>query len=290
MAIEAGTAAMSAATAAPGDVRWVIHGGTSLQGAVGWPLHHAIQHGVVGAQGNSLEVKQYCAGGLTSWLLASGLLDPKGAAICTGADNWSWGDRFVTSRSDGGEPFSDVAHAAVLSTQDGFAQILGSGTASCPSQANAWQPREPFWESTTLDDYRRTFSCAAEAWKAEWAQDSFRMLVDAVETAMTAARISPQYVTHFVQPAGSGGLYRSLARTIDLPWSDSLCEHYLDCGYLGTSSAVAGMMHFAKAGDFAAGSIALLLAVEYQMSATAVILRITRRPKISVSDVIGVAS
>jgi len=283
MAIQAGRAALTAAAVPPSDVEWLIHCGSGYQGSTGWPVHHHIQHGVIGQRGNAFEVRQLCAGGLTTWLMADRLAVGGSAVICTGADNWSWDDRFAASRSVGGDPFSDVAHAAVLSTRGGFAKILGTGTASCPEQAQLWQTRQAFWGHATMDDFRTTFARVAGSRTRDAARDSFEMLAHAAATALKEAQISPQYVTHFV-PHGSrsGQTYRSLAKALGLPWAESLHQNNLDNGYLGVSTQAAGLMHLAQAGSLTTDSIVLLLAAEYQLSATAIVLRITRPPVVSI--------
>lgn len=267
----------------PSDVDWLIHCGSGYQGSMGWPVHHHIQHGVIGNHGNAVEVRQYCAGGLTSWLVADRLAASGNAVICTGADNWSWDDRCAASRSVGGEPFSDVAHAAVLSTRGGFAKILGTGTASCPEQAQPWRTQEAFWEHATMADFRATLVRVAGSRTSGSARESFDMLVHAAMTALKDAQISPQYVTHFVPHSSrTGEPYRSLAKAIDLPWEDSLHQNNLDNGYLGVSTQPAGLLQLAATGSLGADSIVLLLAAEYQLSATAIVLRVTRPPAVSI--------
>jgi 3-oxoacyl-[acyl-carrier-protein] synthase III len=291
MAISVGREALRASERPPEDVRWVLHGGSGLQGSAGWPVHHHIQHGIVGANGNALEVKQYCSGGLTSWLLATGLLVDDGVVVCTGADNWSWDDRFVAARAVGGEPFSDVAHAAVLSKDRGFAKIIGVGTASCAGQADVWQTRESFWEHATLEHYGDAYARAVASRTEGLTRDSFKMLTRAVTSALADARVSPQYVTHFVpHGSGSGEPYRTLAKAMDLPWSTSLYEHNLDSGYLGVSTQVAGVVHLIETGQLAADSIVLLLAAEYQLSATAMVMSVRRLPRLSQSGLVKVAA
>lgn len=283
MAIAVGRSALSAAGVPPSDVEWLIHCGSGYQGSMGWPMHHHIQDGVIGNHGNAFEVRQLCAGGLTSWVLADRLASAGAAVLCTGADNWSWTDRFGASRTVGGEPFADVAHAAVVSRRAGFAKILGVGTASRPEQARPWQTREPFWEHATMADFRSTVARVAESRTPAASRDSFDMLVDATATALKEAQISPQYVTHFV-PHGSrsGEPYRSLAKVLELPWAESLYQNNLDAGYLGVSTQAAGLVALAQAGELTRDSIVLLLAAEYQLSATAMVLRITRRPAVSI--------
>jgi 3-oxoacyl-[acyl-carrier-protein] synthase-3 len=285
MAIQVGRAALKAAAVPPSEVGWVIHCGSGYQGSTGSPTHHHIQHGVVGQQGNALELRQLCAGGLTSWLIADRLAAAGDAVICTGADNWSWDDRFATSRSVGGEPFSDVAHAAFLSPRRGFAKILGTASASCPEQSQPWRTREAFWEHAKMADFRTTFGQVAAARTAAEARDSFEMLVHAATMALKEARVSPQYVTHFVPHSSRGGEpYRSLAKVLGLPWAESLHEHNLDTGYLGVSTQAGALAQLAKTGSLSTDSIVLLLAAEYQLSATAIVLRITRAPAVSTDD------
>ena len=95
MAVEVGKAALAACEVRAEQVQWVLHTGSGPQGSQGWPIHHHIQNGIVGRNGNALEVKQNCAGALTSWLVGSRLIVDDGVLICTGADNWSWTDRFA---------------------------------------------------------------------------------------------------------------------------------------------------------------------------------------------------
>src|SRR5437879_3481182 len=125
MAVQVGRATLAAASSEPSDIGWVIHCGSGPQGSAGWPVHHHIQDGIVGRQGNAFELRQFCAASLTSWVIADSMTSSGSAVICTGADNWSWDDRFAVSRSVGGQPFSDVAHASVISPRAGFAKILG---------------------------------------------------------------------------------------------------------------------------------------------------------------------
>jgi hypothetical protein len=47
------------------------------------------------------------------------------------------GASFADARTVGGEPFSEVAHATVISQNGECAEPLGSGAASCPEQAHA---------------------------------------------------------------------------------------------------------------------------------------------------------
>jgi 3-oxoacyl-[acyl-carrier-protein] synthase III len=291
MAIQVGRAALAAGATEPPDIDWVIHCGSGYQGSAGWPVHHHIQDGIVGRHGNAVELRQYCAGGLTSWVLADPMTSSGGTVLCTGADNWSWDDRFVTSRSVGGEPFSDVAHAAVISPRAGFAKILGAATASCPEQADPWRTREAYWEHASRADFAAAYSRAVGSRTSCAARNSFHMMVQAVRTALTETHLSPQYVTHFVpHSSASGEPYRSVAKTVGLPWAESLHRNNLDHGYLGVSTEVAGLVHLAKFGDLQADSIVLLLAAEYQLSATAVVLRIIRPPVVSSDGVIRTAA
>jgi 3-oxoacyl-[acyl-carrier-protein] synthase III len=291
MATQVGRAALAAASSQPPDIGWVIHCGASYQGSAGWPVHHHIQHGIIGHHGNALELRQYCAGGLTSWVIADPMASAGNAVICTGADNWSWDDRFVTSRSVGSGPFSDAAHAAVISGQTGFAKVLGTATASCPEQSAPWRTREAYWEHTTRDDFRAAYSRAVDSRTSDATRDSFRMMVHAVTNALAEAHLSPQYVTHFVpHSSGNGEPYRSVAKVVDLPWAESLHQSYLDQGYLGVSTEVAGLIQLAESGELQADSIVLLLATEYQLSATAVVLAIIKPPAVSVDGLIRTAA
>lgn len=291
MAIRVGRAALAAATPAPSEIGWVIHCGSGYQGSVGWPVHHHIQDGIIGRHGNAFELRQYCAGSLTSWIIAGTMTRSGSSVICTGADNWSWDDRFVTSRSVGGEAFSDAAHAAVISPRAGFAKILGTGTASCPDQSGVWRTREAYWEHAGRDDFLAAYRRAVGSRTSNADRDSFRMMVRAVMIALSEAHLSPQYVTHFVpHSSASGEPYRSVAKTIRLPWAESLHQNNLDYGFLGVSTEMAGLVRLAESRELQEDSIVVLLAVGYQLSATAIVLRIIKPPIVSVDGVIRTAA
>ena len=289
MAVQAGKAALAATTASPEKVQWVLHAGVGPQGSLGWPVHHHIQNGIVGRHGNALELRQNCAGGLTSWLLASRLLDDSRFSICTGADNWSWCDRFANSRAVGGEPFSDAAYATVITRTGGFAKVLGSGTASCPELADDWRIHDTYWENTSKDDFHQAYVQATATRTIGSVRHSYRMFIRAARVALADARISPQYVTHFVpQGSDSGQPFRSLAKLIGLPWSQELHEHNLDHGYLGVSTHADGLVYLAQTGSLRTNSIVMLLAAEYELSATAIVLRVARPPSVSGDGLIQV--
>jgi 3-oxoacyl-[acyl-carrier-protein] synthase III len=291
MAIQAGRATLAAANSEPSDIEWVIHCGSGYQGSQGWPLHHHIQDGIVGRHGTAFELRQYCAGGLTSWAVADSMAASGSTVLCTGADNWSWDDRFATSRSDGGEAFSDVAHATIISPQAGFAKILGTASTSCPEQSGLFRTRKAYWEHTSRDDYRAAYCRAASSRTSDTNRDSFHMMVRAVTTALTAAHLSPQYVTHFVPHSSSSGEpFRSVAKALDLPWAESLYQNNLDHGYLGVSTEVAGLVQLAESDELHADSIVVLLAIGHTLSATAVALRIIRPPAVSVDGIVRTAA
>lgn len=289
MAVQAGKAALAAADARADHMQWLVHAGVGPQGSQGWPVHHHIQHGIVGCQGNALEIKQNCAGGLTSWLLGARLLDKAGYSICTGADNWSWTDRFANAKTVGGEPFSDAANATVISHDGGFAKLLGSGTASCPGLADEWRVHETFWENTNADDFHQAYARATAARSLDSRRESLRMFMCAIRAALANAKVSPQYVTHFVpQGSDSGQPFRSLANVAGLPWSTELHQHNLDHGYLGVSTHADGLVYLGQNGCLRADSIVLLLAAEYELSATAIVLKVVRPPRVSTDGLIQV--
>jgi len=292
MAIEVGRAALVAAEAGAERVQWVVHAGVGPQGSQGWPVHHHIQNGIVGRHGNALEVKQNCAGGLTSWLVGSRLIDGDGVSICTGADNWSWADRLNVVRASGGEPFSDAAYAVTVGPGGGFAKVLGAASASDPGQADDWRIGEAFWETTTTAaTFGRAYGSATEARSEESDRESFRMFVAAVRGALVEARLSPRYVTHFVPQASDNGQpFRLLAKALELPWHDGLHEHNVDHGYFGVSTHVDGLVYLAESGCLKKDSIVLLLAAEYQLSATAIVMRVARSPRVSVAGMVRVIS
>jgi 3-oxoacyl-[acyl-carrier-protein] synthase III len=291
MAIAAGTAAFAAAEAQHHDLRWLVHSGIGPQGALGWPVYHHIQNGIVGRHGNAFEIRKNCAGGLTSWLLATRLLIADGVTMCTGADNWSWSDRFVNSRTSGGEPLSDAAHATVVGDRGGFAKVLGSATASSPGQTDAWRMRDEFWQTTTADAFGRAYAEATSARPPEAIRESLAMFTSAITGALEDAGVSPQYVTHFVpHNSDNGQPYRFLARRVGLPWSEDLHQHNLDRGYLGVSTQAEGMAFLAETGCLSTDSIVLLLAAEYHTSATAMVLRIKRAPRVRTDGMVRVVS
>jgi 3-oxoacyl-[acyl-carrier-protein] synthase-3 len=289
MAIQAGKAALAASDIEADAVQWLLHTGSGPQGSQGWPMHRHIQHGVIGDCGNALEAKQNCAGALTSSLLASRLPNGINAAICTGADNWGWSDRFTLSRKAGGNPLSHGGHSAVLSPDSGFAKILGSGPARCPAEADKWRAREAYSEAIDVDDYPNADLRATTSISDDSLRASFRMMIRAVTTALRDACLNPHYVTSFVpRGSSSGNLCRSHAKKLQLPWSETFHEHGLYLGYLGVNTESEGRISLAATNDLRTDSIVVLLAVEYLLSATAIIVRAKRPPRVRVDETIRV--
>jgi 3-oxoacyl-[acyl-carrier-protein] synthase III len=281
MAIESGKPAIENCRVEPARFDWLIHTGSGPQGTRSWPAHHAIQAALLGSNGNAVEVRQFCAGGLSSWLLADRLRCDDRAVVCTAADNWSWTDRFAVSRNNAGEPGADLASAAVIGP-DGFAQILGSGNASCPEHAEAWRSDDRYWELQPNEEFGAVYARAVASQTASSVAALIAMIRGAILLALDDAGVAPSEVTHFVPPSSrSGQPYRHLARTIGLPWSDDLYQFHLDHGYLSVSAQAAALVRLAEAGSLTAGSTVLLTATEYNVSATAMVLRISKSPELS---------
>jgi len=284
MAVEVGIPAVNRSGIDSAQFDWLIHTGSGYQGARSWPVHHAVQAAVLGSNGNAIEVRQFCAGGLTSWTLADSMRRPDRAVVCTAADNWSWTDRFALSRHDAGEPFADVASAAVIGPS-GFAQILSTGNASCPDHADAWRSDDQFWEHMTQKGFRDAYVNAIGSRAPSTMRASTRMIATALRLALADAGLDPADVTCFVPPSSrTGEPYRLLASRMGLPWMDELYQFHLDHGYLSVSAQAAGLGHLARLGLLDDGATVLLVATEYNLSATAVVVRIVRRPELSIED------
>jgi 3-oxoacyl-[acyl-carrier-protein] synthase III len=282
MAIESGRPAVEYCGIEPDRFDWLIHTGSGPQGTRSWPAHHAIQSALLGSHGNAFEVRQFCAGGLSSWVLAQRLRHSDRAVVCTAADNWSWTDRFAVSRKHRGEPGADVASVAVIGP-DGFAQLLGAGDASCPEHADAWFTDDRYWELQPNEEFRGVYARALSSQTAASVSALINMIGKAIQLALDDADVQPSEVTHFVVPSSrTGQPFRHVARRIGLPWSGDLYRFHLEHGYLSVSSQAAALVSLAKAEELTVGSTVLLTAVEYNVSATALVLRITRSP-----DVVG---
>jgi 3-oxoacyl-[acyl-carrier-protein] synthase-3 len=259
---------------------WLIHTGSGPQGTRSWPAHHAIQSALLGSNGNALEIRQFCAGGLSSWLVAEKLRFGDRAVVCTAADNWSWTDRFAVSRNDGGEPGADLASAAVIGP-NGFAHILGSGNASCPDHAEAWRSDDRYWELQPNEEFRVVYARALASQTSSSVTALIEMIRNAMLSALEDAGVPPSGITHFVSPSSRRGEpYRHLAGEIGLPWSDDLYRFHLEHGYLSVSAQAAALARLAAAGSLTEGSTVLLLATEYNVSATAMVVRISRAPNV----------
>lgn len=284
MAIESGRPAVEHCSIEPERFDWLIHTGSGPQGTRSWPAHHAIQSALLGANGNAFEVRQFCAGGLSSWVLAERLRHSDRAVVCTAADNWSWTDRFAVSRKDGGEPGADLASAAIIGP-DGFAQILGSGNASCPDHAEAWRSDDRYWELQPNEEFRVVYARAISTQTSSSVSALIKMIRKAIRFALDDAKVAPSEVTHFVPPSSrTGQPHRHLARVIGLPWNDDLYRFHLEHGYLSVSGQAAALVSLAKAGELTVGSTVLLTATEYNVSTTALVLRITRSPEVITQD------
>ncbi|AYM40716.1 hypothetical protein DYE20_03320 [[Mycobacterium] chelonae subsp. gwanakae] len=285
MAVEVGRSAVVHGGRALSEFDWVIHAGSGYQGARTWPVHHAIQHAVLGDRGNALEVRQYCAGGLTSWVLAADICKPGRSVLCTAADNWSWTDRFAVSREIAGEPFADVASAGVLSASSGFARVIGAGSSSRPAHAEAWQASGRFWEQMDKDEFCQVYANAQSKWDTKSSRETVEMIAEAIADAIARAGLSPTEVTLFVTPSSyRGEPYRYLAGRFGIPWNEYLHQFHLEHGYLSVSGQACAIVHSASAGLLTDGANILVVATEYNVSCTAMVIRIDRNPQIVVSD------
>ena len=280
MAIESGRPAVENCRIEPERFDWLIHTGSGPQGTRSWPAHHAIQSALLGSNGNAFEVRQFCAGGLSSWVLAERLRHGDRAVVCTAADNWSWTDRFAVSRKDGGEPGADLASAAVIGP-DGFAQILGSGNASCPDHAEAWRTDDRYWELQPNEEFRDVYARALSSQTSSSVTALVEMVGNAMRFALDDADVAPSDITHFVAPSSrTGEPYRHLAGLIGLPWSDELYRFHLEHGYLSVSGQAAALVRLAEDGALTPDSTVLLTATEYNVSTTSMVVRITRSPEV----------
>jgi 3-oxoacyl-[acyl-carrier-protein] synthase III len=289
MAIEAGVPAIERCGIPVDRFDWLVHAGSGPQGTRSWAAHHAVQAALIGAHGNALELRQFCAGGLTSWLVADGMRRGDRAVVCTAADNWSWTDRFAASRRDGGEPGADVASAAVIGPS-GFARIIGHGNASRPEHAEAWRSDDRFWRDQPAEEYRRAYATAMSRQTVASVAALVALIREAITAAIDTAGIGAADVTHFVPPSSrSGEPYRHVARALGLPWDDGLYRFHLDHGYLSVSAPAAAMLTLCRAGALTPGAVVLLVATEYNISATAVALRIVATPTVAARDSVTVA-
>ena len=226
MAIEAGRPAVENCTFEPDLFDWLIHAGSGPQGTRSWPAHHAIQSALLGSNGNAFEVRQFCAGGLLSWVVAERMRHGDRAVVCTAADNWSWTDRFAVSRNDSGEPGADLASAAVVGPT-GFGQILGSGNADRPEAAEAWRSDDRYWELQPNEEYRDIYARALASQTASSVSAMIQMMRKAIQCALDDAGVEAADVTHFVPPSSrTGQPYRHVARRLGLPWSDDLYQFH----------------------------------------------------------------
>jgi 3-oxoacyl-[acyl-carrier-protein] synthase III len=286
MAIEAGRPAVENCGIEPDRFDWLIHAGSGPQSTRAWPAHHAIQSALLGSHGNAFEVRQFCAGGLSSWVLAQRMRDGDRAIMCTAADNWSWTDRFAVSRNTFGEPGADLASAAVIGP-NGFAQIVGSGSASCPDHAQMWYSDDRYWELQPNEEFRAVYAQAVHSQTRSTMSALVKMVDRAIRSALDDAKVQPSEVTHFVAPGSRFGQpYRHLARVIGLPWNNDLHRFHLEHGYLSVSGPAATLVNLAKAGALTAGSTVLLTATEYNVSTTALVLRVTRSPQLVAQDLV----
>jgi 3-oxoacyl-[acyl-carrier-protein] synthase III len=250
-------------------------------------MHHAVQSALLGSHGNAIEVRQFCAGGLTSWMLADRMRMADRAVVCTAADNWSWTDRFALSRRIGGEPFADVASAAVIGA-DGFARILGSGNASRPEHAEGWRADDPFWTDLSKAQYTEIYGNALQSRDRAMTRSTTTMIGEAMMGALADAGLSAAEVTHFVPPSSrTGEPYRVLAHHFGLPWNDRLYQLHLEHGYLSVSAPAAGLVALARNGALSEGDVVLLTATEYNTSCTALAIRVVRTPSVTTTERVG---
>ncbi|WP_157896299.1 hypothetical protein [Mycobacteroides chelonae] len=147
-----------------------------------------------------------------------------------------------------------------------------------PELADEWKPHDRYWENIDLDQFGATLGGVMQGRNTSSTLEFATLALQVVNTALGRARIRGQDVSYFIPPpgAGSGGIYHRLASISGLPWTPSIQDFYLDHGYLAGAAQAAALIDLCD--ELHAGATVLMMATEYNVGCTAVILRIQSDP------------
>jgi 3-oxoacyl-[acyl-carrier-protein] synthase-3 len=286
LAITAARIALRMAHIRAEDVAVLIHSSVHYQGPDVWSAHHYILNNTVGLPIPALEIRQGCNGVLAALNFAGGFLQAGSAGsamLITAADNFGtpvvdrWRCSKMFALGDGGA-------SIVLSTENGFAKVLSTGSFSNPMMEEMHRGGErmfppPITMGEPLDLERRM-----AYWRELWAQGvkpptghMGDVVREAVERALADAKLEMTDIARVVHVHfGEPGLRTMFLDPIDVELDKGTFEFGRRIGHVGAVDVVAGLDDLWRTGAVRTGDIVLLLGATPGMEAGCALVEITR--------------
>jgi len=271
----------------PGRLGLLVHATSFDQGLEVWSAASYVQRRAVGeARFPALEIRQASNGSLAAMHLAScylsALPSAKSALITTA-------DRFCTPTSerwamDPGTVYADGGTAMVLSTEDGFARVLGLSLVSGPELEGLHRPGDADGPATY--DLSRPVNLTAHK-KNFLKQRGITHTLDRIEqgqrlaldSALAAAETSLDEIDRIVLPHFiRKRLQSNYLRHLGIDLSRTTWDFSRRIGHLGPGDQIAGLDHLVRTGQLQPGQRCLLIAVGAGFSWSSAVVAVDRVP------------
>ena len=271
----------------PGRLGLLVHATSFDQGLEVWSPASYVQRRAVGdVRFPALELRQASNGSLAAMHLAScylaALPSAKSALITTA-------ERFCPPSShrwmmDPGTVYADGGTAMVLSTEDGFARLLGLSLVSGPELEGLHRPGPA--EGPATMDLSRPVDLTAHK-KNFLRQRGITHTLDRIEqgqrlaldAALTAAGTELGEIDHIVLPHFiRKRLQSNYLRHLGIDLSRTTWDYGRRIGHLGPGDQIAGLDHLVRTGQLRPGQRCLLIAVGAGFSWSSAVVALDRVP------------
>lgn len=290
MALRAARQAFERCGHPPAQTDLLLYSTTWAHGPEGWLPPSYLQDHLIGGDALALELRQGCCGMFgalevgASYLLA----DPgRHSALLVAADNYGTPlfDRWRTG------PFiaGDAAAALLLSTQDGFAQLLSVGTRSVPDATPdmnvGGEPMFPpaITTGATVDFRSRGQAVARDPKLMEMVATRgitvYRKMAEVVETTLAEAGIGISDVARMgVVNLDKGIIERRGMTAVGLELSKSTWEYGRTIGHCGSSDQILGLDHLLCTEQLGKGDHFLMLGTGPSTTVSCAVIKILSVP------------
>jgi 3-oxoacyl-[acyl-carrier-protein] synthase-3 len=274
----------------PAATDLMLYSTTWMHGPEGWLPPSYLQDRLIGGDVLSLELRQGCSGMFGALELGASYLkaDPaRGHALLVASDNYGTPlmDRWRTGPFLGG----DAATALLLSTRDGFAEVLSVGTRSVPdATADLNIVGEPLFPpalttGVKVDFRARGLAIASDpklrALVSARGIQVHRKMIEVVQTTLDEAGIGISDVTRMGVVNVARGLIESRGMTqVGLDLSKSTWDYGRTIGHCGSSDQLLGLEHLLRTGQLGAGDHYLMLGTGPSITVSCAVLKILEVP------------
>ncbi|MDT0436335.1 MULTISPECIES: ketoacyl-ACP synthase III family protein [Streptomyces] len=287
LAVRAGGLVMDRATAAPDDIRLVVHSSCNHQGLDHFAPASYVQGRTVGGSAAAVEVKQYSNGGLAAVEIAAAYLanlPEPAAALLTTSDVFAL-PGFDRYRSDKGVVFGDGGTGLVLSRAGGVARLLSTAVISDGTYGAVYLGNSPFAQESSADE-----PVDLRARRDDYLAENGELLLEIVQSLTERQRES---VTAALADAGLDAadidrwVLTNVGRTLDdVPFRETFgitdekttWEWGRRVGHIGAADQIAGLTHLMETGEAEPGDRIALCGIGMGFTYACAVVEITERP------------